>query len=325
MSFPASMVSTDANIQHLQTVIYFQRTAIENLKANLCSYGVMEREDIPQKNGKVMQFYENNIMPTNTTPITEGTVGAPISNGSVKGTVTLQQYADYMTFSDLIEQTAISPIVQEHATELGYRAARSVDKINYAQFDATAAAITAARIDLSDNEFLTAPIARQAFHSLLAADVKPKDGGMFMGIMHPLASFDYLNDNTAGGVLDLLKFNDYGRLKAGIQNYTVLTLDGIKWVCSTQVPTTANFPSSGKTGYHAYVVGKNAFFATSLGGTQVPTEKNFVAGINKHDRDTGNPTGVISSSAFYNFKYATYVPPDGIPRFRRVRAEASIT
>jgi N4-gp56 family major capsid protein len=325
MSFPASVRSVDAAYQHIQGVVYYQRTAIENLKANLCTYRVMQREPIPQRNGKTMQFYVNSILAGNTTSISEGTTGAPISNASTKNTVSLSQYGDWMSFSDFVEETAISRIINEHAVELGYRAARSVDTLNYTQFDTTSTSIAASRIDLIDNEYLTSAQAKRGFYSLAAANVKTKSGGLLDGIMHPLVAFDFMSDNTAGSALEILKWNDYSKLKTQMQNFFVIQLDGIRWVASTQVPTSSNYPSSGKTGYHSYIFGQDAFFCAELAGTSVPKERNFVAGVDRQKRDSSNPMGLIAATAFYNFKYATYVAPDSVARHRRYRSEASIT
>lgn len=330
MSFPASFVSTDPNIQHIQNVIYYQRTAIENLKGHTATFPCFEKQNIPLKNGKTMQFYENNVMGPNVVPVSEGTPGAPISNGSIRGTVTLQQYADYMTFSDFIVETAISNIVEEQSGELGYAAARTVDTINYTQMDAAAAASAVARIDLQQSptpDYFSASVARRAVASLENANVKPKEAGYYAGIMNSLVAYDYSNDNTAGGVMDILKYNDYGKIKKGFIGNQVITLDGIRWVKTSLTPTTANYLGGGQIGYHNYVVGKNAFFASSLNFTDVPDEENFKVDVGNFAKGSqvSDPAGLIKSYAAYNFKYATYVPPDAIPRFRRIRSEASFS
>lgn len=336
MAFPASMISTDSNIAHLQTKRWFQKKAEDNLKANLASYATMDQRPMPFREGATMQFHQYNIMSANVVPVAEGTPTAPITNGSVAGTVTLRQYQDTMTFSDFLLDTAYDNILEEQGVEMGYRAARTCDTLNYTQFDATSAALSASRIDLADSsttaEYFSASVARRAAASLEAADVPNKSSGAFKGLlaglMHPLVSFDYRNDNTAGGVLDILKFNDYGRLKAGAsQNYTILTLDGIRWVSTTQVPTTANYGGGGQTAYHSYVIGQNAFLCTSLSFTDVPGEKNFRADIYRFKRGTqvNDPNGLIAAAVGYEFKYATYVLPDGIARHRRIRCEVSVT
>lgn len=332
MSFPASVVSVDSNIQHIQNVIYYQRKAIESLRGNLATYPMMERQSLPHKNGKRMQFYQNTIGGVNVTPISEGTPGAPRPHyGSVKNTVDVVQYSDYMTFSDFLEDTAISDVVAEQSRELGFQAARSVDTMNYTLWDAQAAALSAARIDLASSattpEYMSRSIALRATTSLENANVKRKDGGLFGGIMGPLVSFDYANDNTNGGVLDILKYNDYGRIKKGVQDHLVLTLDGIRWVSSSYVPTTSNYDSGGQTAYHSYVIGKDAFFCISLDQTKVPDEQNFRASVDrfKPGMSPNDPAGLIGAAAWYKFSYATYVPPDGVPRFRRIRSEVSIS
>lgn len=330
MAYPASVVSTDGNIAHIQSIVYYERTAIENLKGKTVTYLMAERRPIPKMNGKTMQFYENSILGPKTTPVSEGTPGAPSPHaGSVTGTVSISQYGDYMLFSDLVEMTAISKVREEQAEELGFQAARTVDTINYTQLDTTAAAVTAARIDLADSsavaEYFSASVALRAKASLESVDAKPKSGSLFGGIFHPLQKYDYLNDNTAGGVRDILKYNDFGSLKSGLNDN--FTLDGVYWISSTLVPTTANYGGGGQTAYHAYVFGKNSFFCTSLDFGKVPGEKNFRASISqfKEGESPSDPMGLISSAIWYKFIYATFVPPDAIPRFRRIRSEVSVT
>lgn len=332
MAFPASMTTQDVGLQHLQNFIHYQKTAVESLRANLATYPLMERQPLPLRSGKVMQFYMVNQMAVSTVPATEGTPGPPLKGSTVKGTVTIQQFADYMTFSDLLDETSFSPVIKEHARELGYRAARGVDVMNYAQWDAAAAASAAARIDLPASpapEFMSASVARRAVASLQAANVMPKENGLYGGVMHPLVSFDYMNDNVAGGVLDILKYNDYPKLKKGVVDYQIITLDGIRWISSTEVPTTANYLSGGATAYHSYVIGRGAFFAVSLGFTNVPGERNFTAPVTYYKKGSQlvDPAGLIAASAAYNYKYGTYTPGqtlDSVPRFRRIRSEVSI-
>lgn len=329
MAIPASMLSTNADLQHHQTVIYYQRKAEENLKGNLATYPLFDRVPLPTRNGKVMQFFQNNLMTPNTTPVSEGTPGLPRANGNIFGTVEIQQYADYVTFSDLLVETSISEIVKDTAEELGFSAARAVDVLNYAQMDATSDAIAASQIDLLPSplpEYFTASVGRQIASSLQSQNVKPKESGYFAGVMHPLVAFDLTNDNTAGGVLDILMRNDYDRLKKGIQGNKVLTLDGIAWIMSTYVPTTADYESGGEIAYSSYAVGKRAFLCTSLSFTKVPGEANFMPTIRTYNGEQlVDPAGLIKASAAYNFKYATYVLPDGVARHRRVKCEVSVT
>lgn len=146
-------------------------------------------------------------------------------------------------------------------------------------------------------------------------------------IIHPFVAFDLINDNTAGGVIDILKHVESGvqKLMSGIQGYRVIELSGVRYIETTTVPTYANFPSSGKTGYATYIVGKDAIFTVSLGATQIPNQNNFNLITRNWQPDKSDPAGVIGASVAYNFKYAALARPNSVPTFRRVRSEASIS
>lgn len=326
-TFPASMLTSNSDIEHIQDPanVYCERKAIDNLKKNLVAYQACELKKVPKNNGKTIRFYVNNLLTSNTTPGSEGTPGAPITNGSEANTATLVQYFDYMSFSDFITETAISPIVEEQSREMGYRAALTVDDLTYTAFDAAATADAVSQIDLAAGEYLSAEVLRRSVMSLQARDVKAKSNGSYFFITSPLAAFDIINDNTAGGFLDLTKRNDYAWLKGGLVGDHLGKMHNCDIFTSTNVPTTSNYQSSGNAGYHTYVVGKDAFFAASLGSSEVPNQRNFKAMVVRHQPSKDDPLNVVDTSVGYEFKYVNYVPPDGVSRFRRIRAEASIS
>jgi hypothetical protein len=128
-------------------------------------------------------------------------------------------------------------------------------------------------------------------------------------------------------VIDLLKHVQSGvsELKAGVQGYRVIELSGVRYIETTTVPTYANYPSTGKTGYATYVVGMNAIFSVSLGATAVPNENNFRLITRNWEPSSSDPAGVVGASIAYNFKYAVLARPNAVPTFRRVQSEASIS
>jgi hypothetical protein len=84
------------------------------------------------------------------------------------------------------------------------------------------------------------------------------------------------NDNTAGGVIDVMKYHKEGseELQRGVQGYRVIDISGIRFIETTTTSTFSNFPSSGKTGYGTYVIGQDAVFSISLGATEIPEQRN---------------------------------------------------
>lgn len=330
---PASVLSTDSSSYPHLASVWYDRVAIENLKANLPFLAACERRTLPLQSGKLWQGFTYETLAANTTPGGEGTVGSGIKAQTRTRQATISQYFDFMSFSDLIVDTAIDNIVENHAAEMGYRAALTVNTLVSTEFDVVGA-VSGCSIDLADNEFMSGAISSQATMSLRGMNAHPKADGYFYGIIHPFAEYDMLNDNTAGGIADVLKNVESGvsRMLRGVQGYNVIDWMGVRWIETTTVPTTSNFPSSGKTGYHSYVLGQNAVFAISLGATEIPEQNNFRVFVNNWGRDKSDPAGVIGSSIAYNFKFACVRrPPTGTSdsssnmAMRRIRSEASIT
>jgi hypothetical protein len=158
----------------------------------------------------------------------------------------------------------------------------------------------------------------------------PKVMAMFYGVIHPFAAFDLMNDNTAGGTIDVLKYTQPGQdtLQRGIQGYRVIEMAGVRWIETTTVPTSANFPSSGKTGYHSYVVGMNA--VSSLCQSR-RNRSSWRAEFPAHHQvlrrlaTVADPANVIGASVAYNFRFGAIRRPGTTMALRRIRKEVSIT
>jgi hypothetical protein len=98
---PASVLTTTAGLTHLAS-IYYDRVAVENLKANLPFVAVTSRRKLPDRNGRVIQLYGYDLFAANTTPGTEGTVGTGINPTTSIRNVAVNQYfseTEYFKFS----------------------------------------------------------------------------------------------------------------------------------------------------------------------------------------------------------------------------------
>lgn len=325
---PASTTTATGSLTHLASV-HYDTVAIENLKPNLPFQEATERKVLPQRSGKNLQLFGYSTFGANTTPGTEGTVGTGVSPTTVTAQVAIAQYFDYMSFSDILIETAIDPVVADSAAEFGFRAALTVNTLTSNAFEAAVTtAGTPAQIDLVDNEFFSAALSRQGVMSLRGQNAKPKANGMFYGLIHPFVAYDLINDNTAGGVIDILKQTQSGQdqLMRGVQGYNVMDLAGVRYIETTTVPTYANYPSTGKTGYATYIVGKDAVFTVSLGNTAIPDQRNFNLITRNWEATKSDPAGVIGATVAYNFRFAASSrPSNAIIPIRRFRSEASIS
>lgn len=326
---PASAVSTDADLAHISNVVFFEKKMVENLKANLPFHEMCEKRRIPMNSGKTIQLFSRVPFTYNTTPTSEGTVGAGLSYDTVRQQATLSQYADYISFSDLLLETSIADELNDEAGELGYRAALTTNRLDQVQFDTTADADSNTNIDITAGTYMDASFSRRATMELYGDNVLPKGNGYFAGAIHPFAGYDLVNDNTAGGILDINKRHE--GMERGVQGYRLVRHFDVDWILTTTVGTTSNYQSGGNTGYHAYVFGKDAFITVSLGSMEPPSnQKNFKVMVKKYNEpDRSDPAKLIGGTVGYNFKHAI-TPPPGQPttilnRFRRIRSEASIS
>jgi N4-gp56 family major capsid protein len=257
-------------------------------------------------------------------------VGTGISPTTSIRNVTVNQYFDFASFSDILVETAIDPIVENTAAEMGFRAALTANTLARMEFEAQASSDPAARIDGTADEFMSAALARQGVFHLRGLDVRPQADGLFAGIIHPFPAFDLMNDNVAGGVIDVLKYHKEGseELMRGVQGYRVIDIGGVRFIETTTATIFPNFPSTGKTGYGTLIIGQDAVFSVSLGATEIPEQRNFQLIVRNWEPSAADPARVIGASCAYNFKYGALRVPQAAglhPRFVEIRTEASIS
>jgi hypothetical protein len=153
---------------------------------------------------------------------------------------------------------------------------------------------------------------------------------MYTTVVSSLQAHDLFSDNSAGSPVDVIKRSEAGikALQAGIvRGYSVLEWAGQRIVRSSTVPTYANYPSNGKTGYGAFVVGREAMFASELAGKKVARDPNYKVNVSyQTEAMPGNETQQIACIINYNFFLGVAPRPQTNPDrgFRRIRCEVSV-
>lgn len=332
MSLPTAASVVSSGLAGYPTV-YYDRVALDTLESNLFMYPACDLKIMPNMSGVAMQVFGYTAMTANTTPATEGT---PPGSGQALtqnvATINLSNYADFVSFSNKVQLTAISDTVEEGAQLLSYRGALSVDTVISTAVDTQANSNASVDdIEVANGSYFTAAIARQAYWGLRGKNVKAKANGNFFGITHSLTAYDLVNDSTAAGFTDLQKYSDalakQNPALAGIRNNFVGTVGGVDFYESNSVPTEPNWQSSSHTAYHTYVFGHQAFMASSLGKTNL-NQKNFTVKVANFPQGSNStdPAGLISAAASYNFFFGVVAAPtaSNTDRFRRIRSESSI-
>lgn len=86
---------------------------------------------IPNKMTKVAKFRRYNALPLAVTPLVEGVTPAGSKVTVTDVTVTLEQYGDFVPYSDVIEDTHEDPFLMEVSGVLGEQAAQTVETLRY--------------------------------------------------------------------------------------------------------------------------------------------------------------------------------------------------
>lgn len=325
---PASNTTASPGLAHLATV-WYNRRALDQLKKMFRYLSATEPDVIPQRVGKTVQWFRYSLLTANTTPTTEGTVGAGLALQTNTVSATVSEYSDFATLSSLLEETAIDPITQNYAEQLGYRAGLSVDTITRNEFDSN----TTPQV-VTLGPYATAADFRRAVATLRASEVLPRDNDKFLAIAHPYIVYDLKSDNTAGGFIDLARFGLWAQgatnflkdYQEDIAQGIVGEVEGCLIKTSTNVTTSGSAPN---VLYNTMIVGRGAVGSVDLAGRgpsriEYPTKENFKINVIRGGPQIADPEGKIGSAVSYRFVYVAKTLDTSTYRYKNLQADASL-
>lgn len=320
---PASNLTTTPTLTHLATV-YYERKALDTLMKRFVFREATVPDVMPLRSGKTIQFYRYSLFGANTTPAAEGAVGVGLPLTTTTISATVSEYADYITISTLLNETAIDPITENASDMLGYRAGYSADTITRTEFDSNVASVALSTLGAT---FAANDLRRSAM-LLEGADVRPMKGDDFLCIIHPYVLYDLMSDNTAGGFIDVLKYQNSSILVNGMTAMSgeAGKMAGCRIIKSTNVGSSGSAPN---TLYYTYIIGKGAVGAIDLSGvgpTNVvdPEKQSFKINVVKGGPQIADPEGMIGSAVSYRFVFAVQTLDSTTYRYRIVYSDSSI-
>ena len=302
---PAGNNSASAGMAHLANV-YYRKKGLDRLQKKFVFRDATMKDMLPKQVGRSVQFFRYVNFGTNTTPTTEGVVGTSLSMTSHVVGATVSQYTAFITVSDLLQDTAIDPIVQNASELLGYSAGLSVDTITRNVIDAEFTNNTTALL----GTFTRVADVRNGRHQLQANDVLPFEDGEFFVVAHPFTTYDIVNDPAAGGLADIFKYTQPE--KQPLVKYEdrglVTHVAGARIIESTNVKKTAGSPNK----YRMYMFGRNGIGSLDLEGRgpsdiHDPTKQRFKITVVKGEPSIADPEGVIGAAVSYNFVFTAVV------------------
>jgi|SRR5215471_8515094 len=310
--------------------IAYDRTAVLEWQANtpfiemLCDYKPMAR-----RSGRTNQLYGQKPFGGASGGVSEGIPPSGLPITQVTSAVYADEFADWIGISNVVDAMFVSDMAIDASRNLGYRGALTSNFVASSGFDSIANADSTSQINLGDNEFFQSSTVRRTEAQLVANNVPPREGGVYTMACSAFQSYDIISDNTAGGATDVLKRSESGQkqLESGqVAGFQVLEWSGCRIIRTSTVPTYSNYPSSGKTGYGSFVVGKEAVFASEIMGFKVPRNPKFPVMVTPLEKpDLSNPTLQTRTIISYDWFLGIVGRPNtnSTQGFRRIKSEVS--
>ena len=190
----------------MENKTFYDMTLIDEAQAALVHDQFAQKRNIPKNGGKTIEFRKFASPPKAMTPLTEGVTpdGKSLNVTAIEATVS--QYGDFITMSDVLDLTAIDPIIVEATKILGRQAGLTLDTVtrNIMQSgtnvtycpkvaaDGTETPVTS-RDTLDATCQLTVKVVQKVVAKLKAQNA-PKINGKYVAIIHPYVAYSLMRD-----------------------------------------------------------------------------------------------------------------------------------
>ena len=201
-------VTSDPGLS-VENKTHYDMTLIDEATPYLVHDQFGQKRPIPKNGCKRVNFRKFASLPKATTPLTEGVTpdGKKLSASSIEAEVA--QYGDYICLSDMLDLTAIDPIVVEATKACGAQAGLTLDTITrnvlqsgtnvfYCPEVDAEGKVTgvkpADRSELTAGCKLTVKVVKRIVALLKAVNAPKIDGKNYVCIIHPYCAYDLTND-----------------------------------------------------------------------------------------------------------------------------------
>lgn len=181
---------------------FYDKTLLVEAQPLLVHDQFAQKRPIPKNGGKKIEFRKFASLPKALTPLTEGVTpdGKSLSVTSIEAEVA--QYGDYVVYSDVLDLTAIDPVVTEGVKVIGNQAGLTLDGITRdilqtgtnVWYCSKSDGTEVTNVDGLDNTCkLTAKMVKKVA-AFLKKNNAPKIDGSYVAIIHPYVAYDLQND-----------------------------------------------------------------------------------------------------------------------------------
>lgn len=246
---------------------FYDKTLLSRLIPNLYFYKYGQKKTAPKNEGDTVNFRRFNSLEPATTPLTEGVVPAGNTLSITAITATVDQFGDYLEFSDKVDMTAIDPVITESVELLGEQGALTIDTVIRDEVSAGTNVIYAGSVtgtaSVKGTDVMTSELVRKAVRALRRANVKPVEGGYYIGLIHPDVAYDIMNDPLWQ---DVSKYNGGTAIMKG----EIGKLGGVRFIETTNAKVKEGAGASSADVHCSMIIGKDAYGVIDIEGSSKP-------------------------------------------------------
>lgn len=259
--------------------IFYNKALIELASPKLVHGQLAQKKPIPAGSGKTIQFRKFEPLAPALTPITEGVTPAGNKLAVTAFDATVDQYGDFVEFTDMVDLTAVDPIVTQALKLLSDQAGKTLDTLNREELAGGERAIFSSKVSNGAETEVSArsaldPTATLKVKDILRAvamleghDVPKFDGENYVAVIHPYAAYSIMSDPAWEDIQNYA--SPENRLKGEIGR-----IGGCRFVKSSLAKiwkgTGVNVPN-GLAVMGTVIVGADAFGETEIEGGGLET------------------------------------------------------
>jgi N4-gp56 family major capsid protein len=233
-----TLLNTPGNDLSPEMKTFYSKHLIQTAEPELVYDRYAEQYPIPAHAGKSMEFRRFSPLKPALTPITEGVIPDGNKLNTSKLIVEVNQFGDYIRYTDIIDTTAIDNIAVQTGEVLGSQAGRTGDIITREvvcggtckmfaptiNADGTTTEILT-RAEVTKDNKLTPAVMRKAVNYLERVNAKPFEGG-YIAIVHPDTANEFM------GQKEWVEAHKYARPEEIMQG-EMGQLHGVRYVKSS--------------------------------------------------------------------------------------------
>ena len=277
--------TTGSNDLSPEMQVFYKTQLIEHAKPELYYNKYCDHQNIPKGNGKTIQVRRFTAFPAATDTLEEGVTPTGQDLNVDEYHETLNQYGGYIKQTDLLEMTAVDPIIAEDTELCADQMALTLDTVTRDVAVATLNKVWSPKIvsgvvtpinqrsSMNETCLPTADDFRKIAAILKANNTKKIDGS-YIAIVHPHIAADLMKTAPENAWIDVSKYKRPEQIEEGElgKMYGIRFFESSNakiWndnTCPVKTAASGSTPATYYSVYRTIVFGKHAYMSTDLEG-----------------------------------------------------------